>query len=120
VKNLYYSNGKKQEESTMVDGLREGVVKWYNQDEIIVAEYNYSKGEFHGEQKSFYLSGDIRTKETYINGKQTGEFLEYFEDGAVKQKGIFDKNGQKDGDWVEFDQTGKKVKTQKYKAGVLQ
>jgi len=119
-KKLYYSTGKKQEESNMIYGLKEGVSTWYDENEKVIAEYNYSKGEFHGEQKTFYSSGIIRTKETYNNGKQTGESIEYFEDGAVKKKGNYNKEGLKDGEWVEFDQTGKKIKIEKYKAGKLQ
>jgi antitoxin component YwqK of YwqJK toxin-antitoxin module len=120
MKKLYYPNGKKQEESTFVDGVKDGIAKWYDQDENIIAEYNYSKGELNGEQKTFYTSGTVRTQDTYNNGKQTGEHLEYFENGTIKQKGNFDKDEKKDGEWIEFDQTGKKIKTVKYKAGTLQ
>jgi len=42
---LYYDNGKIQEEGAWVDGKRDGVVRWYNQDEEITIQYEYKNGE---------------------------------------------------------------------------
>jgi len=42
---LFYDNGKKQEEGTFVNGKREGLTKWYNEDEEVTIEYSYKDGK---------------------------------------------------------------------------
>lgn len=44
-RSLYYDNGKIQEEGNFVNGKRDGVVRWYNQDEEITIQTEYSNGE---------------------------------------------------------------------------
>ncbi|MDR0364541.1 MAG: toxin-antitoxin system YwqK family antitoxin [Bacteroidales bacterium] len=120
MKKLFYNNGKKQEESMMKNDVREGVTKWYDQQENMVAEYNYINGEFDGVQKTFHVSGTVRSEETYVKGVATGTYTEYFEDGKVKKQGSYNKAGERNGDWIEYNNAGKKVKTEKYKNGELQ
>lgn len=42
---LYYDNGKLQEEGDWVNGNREGIAKWYNQEEVVTIQYEYKNGE---------------------------------------------------------------------------
>lgn len=42
---LYYDNGKLQEEGEWVNGKREGVAKWYNQEEQVTIQYEYENGD---------------------------------------------------------------------------
>ncbi len=44
-RSLYYDNGKIQEEGNFVNGKRDGVVRWYNQEEEISIQTEYKNGE---------------------------------------------------------------------------
>ena len=43
---IFYADGKIMESSYYVDGLRDGVAKWYDQQGVVTIEYNYVKGEW--------------------------------------------------------------------------
>ena len=43
---IFYGNGVVMEESNYVDGLRDGIAKWYDQEGNITIEYLYEKGEW--------------------------------------------------------------------------
>lgn len=42
---LFYDNGKKQEEGSFINGKREGLTKWYNEEEEVTIEYSYKDGK---------------------------------------------------------------------------
>jgi len=44
-RSLYYDNGKIQEEGNFVNGKRDGIVRWYNQEEQITIQTEYDNGE---------------------------------------------------------------------------
>lgn len=44
-RSLYYDNGKIQEEGNFVNGKRDGVVRWYNQEEKVTIQTEYKNGE---------------------------------------------------------------------------
>lgn len=93
---------------------------------------------FTGKCKSFYFSGDLRSNEQYLNGKDHGEWIFYFKNGVIQTKGSFDKGkrigrweyyyengkvwkinffdnfGSKTGKWLEYDKKGELMKQIKY------
>jgi antitoxin component YwqK of YwqJK toxin-antitoxin module len=44
-RSLYYDNGKIQEEGNFVNGKRDGIVRWYNQDEEVTIQTEYKNGD---------------------------------------------------------------------------
>ncbi|PIQ31595.1 MAG: membrane-binding protein, partial [Bacteroidetes bacterium CG18_big_fil_WC_8_21_14_2_50_41_14] len=47
-----------------------------------------------------------------------GEYVEFFENGIIKKSGTY-KSGNKHGEWLLFDDSGKVMSKEKYKNGVL-
>lgn len=49
--------------------------------------------------KTVYLKSD------FVDGKQHGEYIEYFQNGNISYKYSF-KNGVEDGEWVWYNEDG--------------
>jgi antitoxin component YwqK of YwqJK toxin-antitoxin module len=43
---IFYANGVLMEQSNYIDGLRDGIAKWYDQQGNVTIEYVYEKGEW--------------------------------------------------------------------------
>ena len=93
---------------------------------------------FTGKCDSFYYSGDFKSHEEYLNGKDHGSWTFFFKNGSIQTKGVFDKglrigkweyffenkniwkthfygpSGLKTGIWKEYDENGKLVREEKY------
>jgi antitoxin component YwqK of YwqJK toxin-antitoxin module len=73
----------------MVDDKREGeYFEWYANGQLRVA-CNYLKGDFEGEQKEYFFSGQIKCRTFYQNKAQHGPYEEWYEDGKQKYVGEF-------------------------------
>lgn len=93
---------------------------------------------FTGKCDSFYYSGDLRSQEEYLNGKDHGSWSFFFKNGSIQTKGVFEKglrigkweyffenknvwktnfydtSGFKIGTWKEYDENGNLIKEKKY------
>lgn len=112
---ISYDNGKIQEESFYKDDKKNGTSKWYTKNGHLVAEYNYKEGNFDGTQKTFYPSDTLQSLKTYSNNQLSGISRELYSNGKVRESGNYI-NGNKEGAWTEYDESGKLLKTTKYKA----
>lgn len=144
MKRIYYENsgGKLMEESSYVNGEKDGLSSFYSNKGYKIAEYNYSKNSLQGLQKTFYPNNQVMSEQEFVDNLEHGNNTEYYENGVIKSKGsytkgemtgqweYFDENGnksssgvykndKKDGKWLYFNETGKVIKTEKYSNGVL-
>jgi len=117
LRKVYYERGAIQEESYYKHGQRNGTSIWYDESGNVIAEYQYLNGFFEGVQKSYYPGGQLKSEQGFILNRQHGPAREYHSNGQLKTMGDF-VEGHKHGKWVEFDETGKPVKTTTYKKGV--
>ena len=53
---------------------------------LTIDPYDDAKSVFDGEQTTFYKNGNIASKFFVKNGKQTGAFEEFFENGLILRK----------------------------------
>ncbi len=94
TKILFYDNGFKQEESAYKNGMRNGLTKWFNQSEVVTIEQTYRNGLLEGKAVSYHFNGKVFSEGNYVNNKEVGE-------------------------WKEYDEEGKHIKSTWYKAGVV-
>lgn len=73
---------------------------------ISIDPYDDSKSVFNGEQTSYHKNGNVADKYYYKNGKLTGSFESYFENGLLSKKGKMNENGQLEGLYTEFQGDG--------------
>lgn len=58
-------------------------------------------------------------KRSFINGKAEGEFIEYYENGVIKEKAYF-VNDKQEKEHLFYDEKGKLIKTDIFKDGIKQ
>ena len=104
-------------------------------------ELKYTKGItklngelFNGTCESFYFTGEIKSKEEYLNGLDHGKWIFYYRNGEIQTEGVFSlgkkvglwkyyfekgiiwkeerfsTSGKPDGYWKEFDENGTLIK----------
>lgn len=61
----------------------------------------------------YHENGKIKTKEIYIDNKLNGEYIEFYENGNVKEQGV-KKSYDKTGTWKYFDSKGNLIEEEIY------
>ena len=102
----YYDWGKQHISSQYYvndAGVKNGAYKEYNEQGVVVKDYNYANGVENGPCSEYFFAGPtryLRSTLTYKDGEFNGPAVYYFPDGGVQQKGNFVK-GKREGSWVE-------------------
>ena len=74
---------------------------------------------FTGSVYAYFSDGKtVYLKSDFVDGKQHGEYVEYFQDGQISYKYNF-KDGIEDGEWVWYNKNGSVQKKENYKDGQL-
>lgn len=90
----YYENGKlKSSTSYNLLGQKEGLQRYYAQDGSIIVQYSIKDDKLDGKYTEYYKNGGIQLEGNYVNGL-------------------------KEGNWFQYDASGQKIKTRKYKNDV--
>lgn len=112
VKDIYYDNGKAYKEVPYINGLREGRVKTFSNEGVLIAIENYVADKYHGEiihysengiiersaiyekgerqsEKQFYENGELKNTFSYRNGEMDGKANFYFDNGQLMMKVVF-------------------------------
>jgi antitoxin component YwqK of YwqJK toxin-antitoxin module len=76
----------------------------------------YKEGLEHGVWKKFYEHGLLKEKREFTNGKKTGEYFTWWENGKEQMHYII-KNDEYDGTCREWNRAGLLVKEMNYKKG---
>ncbi len=107
----WHSNGNLKIEANVIGGspdfqtqndwLFDGISKVYNENGILISEFNYFKGALHGEAKHYFPSSELSKITPYTNNEINGEVIEYTKNGVILSKTSF-KNGKKEGPSVGY------------------
>lgn len=76
-------------EGNVVDGERDGLWMYYNENEKWNG--NYEKGARTGKWQTFYLSGKLKAESTFVNNEREGKRFLYKEDGTLEKTEIYKK-----------------------------
>ena len=74
-----------------------------NGSDQIFMKMNFKNGKKHGEQIEYYNNGSMKEKVLYENNILEGDFIEYAPDGSITGKGKY-KDGKK-----QYIMKGKKI-----------
>lgn len=99
----YYTNGKLEKEKGYAMSVEDGVERLYDYESgKMTTDKNYKSGKLHGKQRFLTVSniGNFITNATYEEGRLTGDYSVMFTDGTIKEKGTYNKNGRKEGEWL--------------------
>lgn len=84
--------------------------------EIILINSTNTSNKLHGNYKTFYPNGFIKTDLNYSNGKIDGTAKFWFETGGINAEMIFFQ-GNKNGSWKLWDRFGQIIYEENYKNG---
>ncbi len=83
--NQWFENGNKQVERFYAKGFKVGIHRSWWDNGMIKFEYHFNdKGQYHGEMKEWYQSGQLLRAFNYVNGKEDGSQKLWKPDGNIK------------------------------------
>jgi len=99
------------------DGIRDGIVLQFDRKGKVTLAENYSKGKLNG--PTYYYNQNTQTPQTetwYANGKKTGIFRQYYENGKIQEETWY-LNDQKNGLSRWYNKLGRTVAEYTYLEG---
>ncbi|WP_348745518.1 hypothetical protein [Tenacibaculum sp. 190524A05c] len=115
----FYSNGQIEYNGTFARGRKMGKWTLYGgRDYTIIETGHYNEKGKIGQWKYFAKKKHLFKIENYKNGNLDGEYIEYdsYNKGVIRAKGKYVKN-KKDGPWIFYDDTGKIIERKRYSMG---
>ncbi|MDR3031234.1 MAG: hypothetical protein LBU35_02505 [Holosporales bacterium] len=100
-----------------VDGKKQGLTRFINNNGIILSEVPYENNEIHGKLKQYYQSGSLLAIIEYEQGIPSGKFVSFYENG-MKRLETYYRNGEFDGEFITFDEYGDKTSESLYRNGL--
>jgi antitoxin component YwqK of YwqJK toxin-antitoxin module len=87
-------------------GIREGDVKIYSAQGVLVVDEHYVNGEKHGLCIEWTESGKKIKEQNFQFGTQNGDYVSYYESGSIREKGTYT-NGRYDKVWRFYHDGGR-------------
>ncbi|MFM1744316.1 MAG: hypothetical protein RLZZ630_253, partial [Bacteroidota bacterium] len=129
IKRDYHNNGRPKSSVNLINGLREGVYRefdnkgnttgsrLYDKDRVIAEGGTVDpQGRQQGSWKYFYEDGKLRMEGTYVNGERSGVWSFYYPNSRLQQQGAYVAN-KPEGNWSWFYPDGKILREENYKKG---
>lgn len=85
----YYPNGTMKYEMTYDKGEQSGTISYFFKNGKPYYEMNYNKNSREGFYKSFYLNGKVNSTGYYLNDAQHGEWTFYNADGTLNESNFY-------------------------------
>lgn len=82
----YWTNGNLREETTYVNGVKEGPYMSYHETGPLQSIVSFSNGLKHGPGESYFETGELSGTFSYSNGQSCGTTTYYRKDGTVYQE----------------------------------
>lgn len=109
---------------SLKNGKQVGKSITYGSNEEPIEIGNYENGKLNGEYKKYYYNylqnaekkypkETLKVKGYFKDGKETGEWNYYYENGKIYLIGTYE-NGAEIGEWKYYDEKGNLIKRQNY------
>ena len=131
IESTYYRNGKVKSTSVYNKaGKKDGVSTTFDKEGKIIQTEVYKngyllrkgiiddKGLYQGLWEEYYLTGKLKSKGEYRNGKKYGKWQYFFTNGKLEQKGSYDSNGLATGEWNWFYENGNLLRREEFRKGI--
>lgn len=105
-------------EGNNVDGEREGLWKYYDQDGSLLKSIEYQSDQFHGNYITFYKNGKLKQEANYKYGDAQGLITNYYDNGN-KESEITYLDDEKHGKMITYGYDGSVQQYRYYDRGVL-
>jgi antitoxin component YwqK of YwqJK toxin-antitoxin module len=121
---FYHENGKLMSYGIYRDLKKDSIWLNFGPTGRLSNSETYKNDVLNGKKTVYYIPEDPNDKSQivsavmyYTSGKLNGDYTEYFNSGAVKEKGKYDMD-KKIGIWERYHVTGKKMTLERYKNGL--
>ncbi|WP_439880718.1 hypothetical protein ACSX1A_16365 [Pontibacter sp. MBLB2868] len=102
---IYYESGQLKKQGTYTDGKGNGKFVEYDEYGNKTAEYSMVNDEYNG-VATIYEDSFKSIEKEYVNGEQTGRYVEYYYDEGTGEPTVkiigSTKKGEKDGKWTTY------------------
>ncbi len=128
IRNTYYPDGSIKSSGGYVDGKKQGTHRIYNQEGEVIRGEVYSagvktgegiidpSGDFEGEWKLYYDTGELKAEGSYEKSNRTGDWVFYHKNGKIEHRGKY-AEGKPQGDWTWYFEDGKLRRQEYYRRG---
>jgi antitoxin component YwqK of YwqJK toxin-antitoxin module/predicted DCC family thiol-disulfide oxidoreductase YuxK len=122
----FFPNGQLAEEGQNAAGLRTGVWKFYYRSPAPYAaeeqprlhkQQTYAEGKLHGPLVEYYESGAVLERGEYVANQRQGPWTVWYPDGKPREQGAF-RDDQEHGPWTYWYENGQKSREGPYQAGL--
>lgn len=115
----YDDNTTISERGELKDGLRQGFWAKFNENGIDTLQTaTYVNGKMSGPYTQYFQSGAIEIEGSFLDDKREGEWTWYFESGNIESQ-VFYIADKKTGEQTFFNDSGIELKTEVYSDGKL-
>ncbi len=129
-KKEFYASGKVKKSGGYIKNIPVGLHQEFDEQGKVIAAIIYddygvkeseglldSEGRKTGEWKEFWDDGAVRAAGSYKEGKKTGKWVYYFLQGTIEQEGYY-LDGKFSGNWKWYYDTGELWRDENYTKGV--
>ena len=92
IKRTYGYEGHQTSSVNITNGVRNGIMTYYDKQGRVIRQTPYVNGKIHGEEKAFYPNGDRMITFNYLNGVKEGYAYSYYPNGKVCRKAKYKNN----------------------------
>ena len=102
-----YEDGQLAKSGFLKNGQKDGEWLGYHYGGEIHKKQTYKDGIQMGKEEYFHPNGKLRSLVHIVNGNKSGDFKEYYANGALELEGQYDAEGKRTGVWKEYYESGK-------------
>ncbi|MBL0911262.1 MAG: toxin-antitoxin system YwqK family antitoxin [Bacteroidia bacterium] len=115
---VFYANGAIDSAGVYKNDTKVGTwLRYYDNGNMQFSTQYNEAGQREGKERYFSSEGAILAEYTYKNDLPEGKYTEFNKGGGIAVQGQF-RAGLREGDWFEYDDSGRRLKTVRYKNDV--
>lgn len=113
----WYSNGVLRKETSIKDGIPNGIEKEYYKNGQLKSEMSYEDGMPNGVTKSYFENGQLQQEAFLNDADPVGLLLRYHKNGQLAEESNFDSNGDRNGVQKAYYENGQLAEEGMYSSG---
>ena len=102
----YHENGQQAEQTSYVDGKKQGNREQWYADGAPKLRIEYREGRYHGVATAWWANGNMRSEGNYVQGKVDGTYRQWYRNGGLFKEMNYD-HGQETGLQRAWRENGK-------------
>jgi antitoxin component YwqK of YwqJK toxin-antitoxin module len=109
-----YQNGVLRSKGALINGKKNGLWIFFNEDGSVSSEYLYFNDSLYGNHVAYFeVGGDTLVSGNYVNGLEDGEWKSFYGNNLIARKAYY-KRGKKVGIWEYYKEDGRLYKKVSY------